>query len=57
MALDQVRVPAGEAVDRIDSEIQSRIQERVQASKRSMMVGTLFAVFPLVVLLGLPELL
>jgi len=57
MALDQVRVPAGEAVDRIDSEIQSRIQERVQASKRSMVVGTMFAVFPLVVLLGLPKLL
>ena len=57
MALDQVRVPAGDAVDKIDSEIQSRIQERVQASKRSMMVGTLFAVFPLVVLLGLPKLL
>ena len=57
MALDEVRIPAGEAVDRIDSEIQSRIQQRVQASKRSMMVGTLFAVFPLVVLLGLPELL
>lgn len=57
MALDQVRVPAGDAVDKIDSEIQSRIQERVQASKRSMMIGTLFAVFPLVVLLGLPKLL
>jgi len=57
MALDEVRIPAGEAVDRIDSEIQSRIQERVQASKRSMMVGTLFAVFPLAVLLVLPELL
>lgn len=57
MALDEVRIPAGEAVDRIDSEIQSRIQERVQASKRSMVVGTLFAVFPLVVLLGLPEVL
>ena len=57
MALDQVRVPAGEAVDRIDSEIQSRIQERVQASKRSMLTGTLFAAFPLVVLLGLPKLL
>jgi len=57
LALDQVRVPAGDAVDRIDSEIQSRIQERVQASKRSMVIGTMFAVFPLVVLLGLPKLL
>jgi len=57
MALDQVRVPAGDAVDRIDSEIQSRIQDRVQASKRSMVVGTMFAFFPLVVLLGLPKLL
>jgi len=57
LALDQVRVPAGDAVDRIDSEIQSRIQERVQASKRSMVIGTMFAVFPLVVLLGLPRLL
>lgn len=57
MALDEVRIPAGDAVDRIDSEIQSRIQERVQASKRSMVVGTLFAFFPLVVLLGLPEVL
>ena len=57
LALDQVRVPAGDAVDRIDSEIQSRIQERVQASKRSMVIGTIFAVFPLVVLLGLPKLL
>ena len=56
LVLDEVRVPAGEAVDRIDSEIQSRIQERVQASKRSMLVGTLFAAFPLVVLLGLPKL-
>ena len=57
MALDEVRIPAGEAVDRIDSEIQSRIQDRVQASKRSMVIGTMFAVFPLVVLLGLPKLL
>jgi len=57
LALDQVRVPAGDAVDRIDSEIQSRIQDRVQASKRSMVIGTMFAVFPLVVLLGLPRLL
>jgi len=57
LALDQVRVPAGDAVDRIDSEIQSRIQDRVQASKRSMVIGTMFAVFPLVVLLGLPTLL
>jgi len=57
LAMDQVRVPAGDAVDRIDSEIQSRIQERVQASKRSMLIGTMFAVFPLVVLLGLPRLL
>ena len=56
LVLDEVRVPAGEAVDRIDSEIQSRIHERVQASKRSMLVGTLFAAFPLVVLLGLPKL-
>ena len=57
MALDQVRVPAGDAVDRMDSEIQNRIRKRVQASKRSMVMGTLFAVFPLVVLLGLPKLL
>ena len=57
MALDQVRVPAGDAVDRMDSEIQGRIRDRVQASKRSLITGTLFAVFPLVVLLGLPKLL
>ena len=57
LAMDQVRVPAGDAVDRIDSEIQSRIQERVQASKRSMLIGTMFAVFPLAVLLGLPRIL
>ena len=55
LTLDQVRVPAGDAVDRIDTEIQARIQERVQASKRSMLIGTMFAVFPLVVLLGLPK--
>ena len=48
---------AGEAVDKMDSEIQRRIQQRVQASKRSMVIGTLFAAFPLVVLLGLPKLL
>ena len=52
MALDEVRIPAGEAVDKMDSEIQRRIQQRVQASKRSMVIGTLFAAFPLVVLLG-----
>jgi len=57
LALDQIRVPAGEAVDRIDSEIQARIQERVQASKRSMVIGSLFACFPLVILLGLPKIL
>ncbi len=57
LALDQVRVPAGDAVDKIDSEIQSRIQQRVQASTKSMVIGTMFAVFPLVVLLGLPKLL
>ena len=57
MALDEVRIPAGEAVDKMDSEIQQRIQKRVQASKRSMVIGTIFAVFPLAVLLGLPKLL
>ena len=57
MALDEVRIPAGEAVDKMDSEIQQRIQKRVQASKRSMVIGTLFAAFPLAVLLGLPKLL
>ena len=57
MALDEVRIPAGEAVEKMDSEIQRRIQQRVQASKRSMVIGTLFAAFPLVVLLGLPKLL
>jgi hypothetical protein len=57
LALDQVRVPAGDAVDKIDSEIQSRIQQRVQASTKSLVIGTMFAVFPLVVLLGLPKLL
>jgi hypothetical protein len=41
----------------MDSEIQGRIRDRVQASKRSLITGTLFAVFPLVVLLGLPKLL
>jgi len=57
LALDQIRVPAGEAVDRIDSEIQARIQERVQASKRSMVIGSLFALFPLAALVGLPKIL
>ena len=57
MALDEVRIPAGDVVDRMDSEIQQRIQKRVQASKRSMVIGALFAAFPLVVLLGLPKLL
>ena len=57
LTLDQVRVPAGDAVDRIDTEIQARIQERVQASKRSMVIGTMFAVFPLIALLGIPKLL
>ena len=57
VVLDQARVPAGDAVDRLDSEIQRRIQDRVRASKRSLATGTLFSLFPLVVLLGLPELL
>ncbi len=56
VVIDQVRVPAGDAVDRLDSEIQSRIQDRVRASKRSLATGMLFSLFPLVVLLGLPEL-
>ena len=56
VVLDQVRVPAGDAVDKLDSEIQRRIQKRVRASKRSLATGTLFSLFPLVVLLGLPEL-
>ncbi len=54
-ALDQVRDPAGEAVDRLDSEIQRRIQGRLQASRRSLFVGTMFSMFPLVVLVGLPK--
>ena len=54
-ALDQVRAPAGEAVDRLDSEIQRRIQGRLQASRRSLFVGTMFSMFPLVVLVGLPK--
>jgi hypothetical protein len=40
----------------MDSEIQRRIQERVRASKRSLATGTLFSLFPLVVLIGLPTL-
>ena len=55
-ALDQVRAPAGDAIDRLDSEIQRRIQGRLQASRRSLVVGTMFSMFPLLVLLGLPEL-
>ena len=57
VVLDQARVPAGDAVDKLDSEIQRRIQDRVRASKRSLATGMLFSLFPLVVLLGLPELL
>jgi hypothetical protein len=57
MALDQVRVPAGDAIDRMDSEIQRRIQDRVKASKASLLIGTVFSVFPLVVLIALPKLL
>ena len=56
IVLDQARVPAGDAIDMMDSEIQRRIQERVRASKRSLATGTLFSLFPLVVLLGLPKL-
>ena len=56
VALDQIRVPAGDAVDKLDSEIQRRIQDRVRASKRSLATGTLFSLFPLLVLIGLPEL-
>jgi len=54
--LDQVRTPAGDVVDMLDSEIQRRIQGRLQTSRRSLIVGTMFSMFPLVVLLGLPEL-
>ena len=54
--LDQARVPAGDAIDSMDSEIQRRIQERVRASKRSLAKGTLFSMFPLIVLVGLPPL-
>jgi len=56
IVLDQARVPAGDAIDMMDSEIQRRIQERVRASKRSLATGTLFSLFPLVVLIGLPTL-
>ena len=56
MALDTVRVPAGDAVEKMDLEIQRKIQDRVQTSKKSLFTGTLFSMFPLAVLLFLPKL-
>ncbi len=55
--VDTARVPAGDAVDRLDAEVQRRIQDRLRASKRSLATSTLFSLLPLLVLVGLPEVL
>ena len=52
-----VRVPAGDAVGRIDAEVQRRIQDRLRASKRNLATGTLFSLLPLLLLVGLPAVL
>lgn len=55
-ALEQVRGPAGDMMDKLDEDIQLRITARVKASTRSLLRDTIFSIAPLVVLAGLQSL-
>ena len=54
--IEQVRSPAGEAMDKLAEDIQSRISERVRASSRSLLNNVVFSAIPLLVLAGLQRL-
>lgn len=54
--LEQVRGPAGEAMDKFDENIQNKITERVRASSRSLLNNVVFSIAPLLVLVGLQRL-
>jgi hypothetical protein len=55
-ALEQVRGPAGDMMDKLDEDIQLKITARVKASTRSLLRDTIFSIVPLVVLAGLQSL-
>ena len=54
--IEQVRGPAGEAIDKFDEDIHRRITERVRASNRSLLNNVVFSIVPLLVLAGLQRL-
>ncbi len=54
--LDQVKDKAVDAVEKIDSDIQERVSDRARASTKSLLRTTIFSIFPLLVLVGLQEL-
>ncbi|MAQ57113.1 MAG: hypothetical protein ACJ0HF_02260 [Candidatus Thalassarchaeum sp.] len=54
--IEQVRGPAGEAMDKFDEDIQRRLTERVRASSRSLLNNVVFSTAPLLVLAGLQRL-
>jgi len=54
--IDQIRGPAGEAMDKFDEDIQRKIAERVSASSRSLLNNVVFSIAPLLVLAGLQRL-
>ena len=54
--IEQVRGPAGDAIDKFDEDIQRRITERVKASSRSLLNNAVFSIAPLIVLAGLQRL-
>ena len=54
--IEQVRGPAGYAIDKFDEDIQRRITERVKASSRSLLNNAVFSIAPLIVLAGLQRL-
>ena len=56
LALDQVKSQAVEVVDKIDEDIQTKVTERAKASTKSLIRTTLFSLFPLLVLVGLQQL-
>jgi len=56
LVLDQVKEQAHVKVEKIDSDIQEKVSERARASTKSLLRTTLFSIFPLLVLVGLQQL-
>lgn len=54
--LGKVKEPASAAMEKFDQEIQDRVTKRAQASARSLFQNILFSIAPIIVLIGLDQL-